>query len=132
MRSQTVQRFSILPTESFFNSIAYTLINKYAKSAVIQIWTVFGPDNQHGKWDQTVLKSEQHHFYDIYWSLWRQLSSKKSLLIIGNISGLFFNTLSYDQKYCLLNRDNLTQPIEMQLSLKGKTFSQLFLGIFEM
>ena len=132
MRSQTVQRFSILLTESFFNSIACTLINNYAKSATIQIWTVFGPDNQHGKWDQTVLKSERHRFCDIYWSLWRQLSSKKSLLIIGNISGLFFNTLSYDQKYCLLNRDNLTQPIEMQLSLKGKTFSQLFLGIFEM
>ena len=38
-----------------------------------------GPfDNQHGKWDQTVPKSEWHHFYDIYWSLWRQLSSKKS------------------------------------------------------
>ena len=29
-------------------------------------------------------------------------------------------------KYSLLNRDNLTQPIQMQLSRKQKTFSQFF------
>ena len=28
--------------------------------------------------------------------------------------------------YSLLNRDNLTQPIQMQLSQKKKTFSELF------
>ena len=43
-----------------------------------------------------------------------------------------FNTLTEDQKYSLLNRDNLTEPSEVQLSLKGKTFSRLFFGIFEM
>ena len=43
-----------------------------------------GPfNNQQGKWNQTVLKSEWHPFYHIYWSLWKQLSSKKSLLAIG-------------------------------------------------
>ena len=31
---------------------------------------------------------------------------------------LFPNTLSADGKYCIFNRDNLTQPIEMQLSQK--------------
>ena len=40
-----------------------------------------GPfDNQYGKWDQKVLISECHPFFHIYWSLWKQLSSKKSLL----------------------------------------------------
>ena len=46
-------------------------------------------DNQHGKWEQTVLKSERNHFYNINWQLGSQLSSKKCLLMIGKISGLF-------------------------------------------
>ena len=92
-----------------------------------------GPfDNEYGKWDQNVLKSKWHPFYHICWSLWRTLSSKKSLLIIGKISGLFFNTLTADQIYSLLNGDNLMEPIEMQLSLEGKTFSKLLFHIFEM
>ena len=37
---------------------------------------------------------------------------------------LFVNTLSADGKYSVLNRDNLTQPIQMQLSQKQKTFPQ--------
>ena len=63
---------------------------------------------QHGKWDQTLLKCKLHHFYHIYWSLWRQLSSKKSLLGIGKILGLYFNTLTDGHKHSVLNRDNLT------------------------
>ena len=31
-----------------------------------------------------------------------------------------------DGKYSLFNRDNLTQPIEMQFSRKRKTFSEFF------
>ena len=37
---------------------------------------------------------------------------------------MFFNILTADDKYSLLNRDNLRQPIQMQLSQKQKTFSQ--------
>ena len=37
---------------------------------------------------------------------------------------LFANTLTVDDEHYLLNRDNLTQPIQMQLSQKQKTFSQ--------
>ena len=36
------------------------------------------------------------------------------------------NTLVAYEKYAVLNRDNLTIPIQMQLSQKQKTFSQLF------
>ena len=50
--------------------------------------------------------------------------------MIAKISGLFFNTLTAGQKYSLLNRDNLKEPSEMQLSLKGKTFSQFFFRHF--
>ena len=38
---------------------------------------------------------------------------------------LFVNTLSDNDKYCLLNTDHLKQAIRMQLSKKQKTFSQL-------
>ena len=39
---------------------------------------------------------------------------------------LFANTFTVDGKYSLLNRDNLMQPIQMQLSHKQNTFSQFF------
>ena len=42
------------------------------------------------------------------------------------ILGLPVNTLAADEKYPVLNRDNLTMPIQKQLSQKQKTFSQFF------
>ena len=51
---------------------------------------------------------------------------KKSLLFTCQILGLLLNTLAADEKYPVLNRDNLTIPIQMQLSQKNKIFSQLF------
>ena len=92
-----------------------------------------GPfDKQNNKWDQTVLKSEWHHFCQIHWSLWRQLSSKKFLLEIDKILGLFFNISTTCHKYSLRNIDNLKQPTQMQSSPKRKTFSRFFFCIFEM
>ena len=41
---------------------------------------------------------------------------------------MFVNTLTADDKYSLLNRDNLTQQNRTQLSQKQKAFSQFFLG----
>ena len=38
---------------------------------------------------------------------------------------MFFNILRVDDKHYLLNRDNLTKPIQMELSKKQKTFSQI-------
>ena len=81
---------------------------------------------QHGKCAQTLLKFAWQNLYHIYWSLWRQLTFKKFLLVICKISRLFPNTLSADGKYSLLNKDNLTQPIQMQVSRKQKTFSEFF------
>ena len=46
--------------------------------------------------------------------------------MIHKILRLFVNTLRVDDKHYLLNRDNLTQPIQMQLSQKQKTFSEFF------
>ena len=79
---------------------------------------------QHGKRAQTLLKFAWQNLYHIYWSLWRHLTFKKFLLVIRKISRLFPNTLNSDGKYSLLNRDNLKQPIQVQLSRIQQTFSQ--------
>ena len=41
---------------------------------------------------------------------------------------MFVNTLTADDQYSLLNRDNLTQPIRARLSEKQKAFFQFFVG----
>ena len=51
---------------------------------------------------------------------------KKSLLVVQKILRLFVNPLTAADKYYLLNRDNLAQPIEMQISQKEKNISQSF------
>ena len=56
---------------------------------------------------------------------------KKSLLVIQKILTLFANRLIADDKHYLLNRDNLTQPIQMQLSQKQKTFSEFFFAFLK-
>ena len=53
-----------------------------------------------------------------------KLLSEKSLLLARQILGLLVNTLATDEKYAVLKRDNLTIPIQIQLSQKQKTFSQ--------
>ena len=47
------------------------------------------------------------------------------MLVLSKILGLFVNTLTDDDKYSLLYRDNLTQQIQILLSQKQKTFSKL-------
>ena len=91
-----------------------------------------GPfDKQHGKGAQALLKSTSHHLYHIHWSLPRQLIWRKSLLLKCQILGLLVNTLAADEKYPVLNRDNLTIPIQMQLSQKQKTFSEFLCPFFK-
>ena len=41
---------------------------------------------------------------------------------------MFVNTLTADDKYFLLNRENLTSQIRMQLSQKQEAFPQFFLA----
>ena len=50
------------------------------------------------------------------------MSQKKSVLGRRKALELFVNTLTADNKYSLLNRDNLTQSIRAQLSQKQKAF----------
>ena len=72
--------------------------------------------------------SNLHHscFFHIHWPLPSQLSWKTSLLLTCQILGLLVSTLAADEMYLLLNRDNMTISIQMQLSQKKITFSQFF------
>ena len=53
------------------------------------------------------------------------------MLVLCKILGLFINTLTEDDKYCLLYRENLTQPIRRLLCHKQKIFSQFFSPILK-
>ena len=45
---------------------------------------------------------------------------------------MFVNVLTTNEKYSLLNRDNLRPSIQVQLCKKEKTFPDFFFCIFEM
>ena len=91
-----------------------------------------GPfEKQHGKRAQALLKFASQHFDYTHWSLPSQLNLKKSLLLTCQILGLLLNTLAADEKYPVLNRDNLTIPIHIQLSQKQITFSQFLAPILK-
>ena len=48
------------------------------------------------------------------------------MLVLCKILSLLVNTLTDDDKYSLLYRDNLTQPIQILLYQKRKAFSKFF------
>ena len=82
---------------------------------------------EHGKRVSTLFKFERQHLYDIYWASGRQFSCKKSLLVRCKSLRLCVNTMSAVDKCCLPVRDNLVEPIHMQLSQKLKTFCSFIL-----
>ena len=47
-------------------------------------------------------------------------------LVLGEIVGVFFNTLTDDDKYPVQDCKNLPLPIQMQLSSKRRTLFQFF------
>ena len=53
------------------------------------------------------------------------------MVVLCKILGLFLNTLTDDGKCSLLYRDNLTQHMQILLSQKHKTFSQIFSEILK-
>ena len=88
-------------------------------------------NKEHGKRAQALLKSASQTLYYIHSPLLSQLSWKNSLLLTFKILGPLVNTLATDEKYPVLNRQNLTIPIQMQLSQKQKTFSLFFASFFK-
>ena len=88
-------------------------------------------NKQHGKWAKELLKSASQHLYLIHSSLPSQLSWKTFLLLTWQILALLVNTLAADERYPVLNSDNLTISIEIQLSQKKKNVFSIFCSIFE-
>ena len=86
-------------------------------------------DKQRCKPAQALLKYAPKHLYHIHRSMPSKLSWKNSLLLTCKILGLLVNTLATDEKYPVLNRDNLTIPIEMQLSQEEKRFSPVLAAL---
>ena len=75
-------------------------------------------EKTHSKGAQTLLKCQGQLLYHIYWSLWRQLPYKESLLVIYKISRLFPNTLSMNWwigfvKLSVLRREYLPSAFDM-------------------
>ena len=56
---------------------------------------------------------------------------KKFALVLCKILRLSVNALTANDKYSLLNRDNLTQRIRIVVSQKQITFSQFFSNFLE-
>ena len=56
---------------------------------------------------------------------------KKYLLVIHKMLRLFVTTLTVDEKHYLLNRDNLREPIQIQLYQKQKTFTDFILAFLK-
>ena len=56
---------------------------------------------------------------------------KRSLLVLNKILRLFVIILTTDDKHYMVNRDNLTQPIQKPLPQKQKIFSQFFFAFLK-
>ena len=58
-------------------------------------------DGQHVKGFGTLLKSGRQNFGQIFWSLWKEFTSRNSVLIVSEILRLFVNILTPNEMYCL-------------------------------
>ena len=54
---------------------------------------------QHFKGSETLLKSARQYFYDLFWTLWKKITSKNSFLGVSEILRLFVSILTPDNKY---------------------------------
>ena len=79
-------------------------------------------DNQLVNVCQTLVKSAWEITYQIFWSLWREITSKMSPLLNFKILGVFVNTLTAKDMYPVGDCENLQFLIHMQLSWKRRNF----------
>ena len=107
-------------------TITKTIISKII--ITIMMWMTIKIGNRK-KNKKTLKQNKKWSTKSNSYLLKREKRSESHLLleaIFYLLLGLFVNTLTADDKYSFLNCDNLTQPIQMQLSQKQKTFSQFF------
>ena len=73
-------------------------------------------DSVHVKRFQILVKSSWEEFYNIFWSLWAEMIWKISPWLKFEIIVLFANTSTADYKYPVPDCENLSFPIQIQLS----------------
>ena len=73
-------------------------------------------DSQHVKVSRILAKSPREHFYHVFSSFWGKLIWKMSPLVLGEILGVFVNTLTPKGKYPVQDSENFPLLIQMQLS----------------
>ena len=82
---------------------------------------------QHVDGSQKLLRSARNHFYTSPPIIRARSSRQVYVLVRSELLGQFFNTLTADYKYSRQNRENLSQQVPMQTSLKLKTCSRFFI-----
>ena len=58
-------------------------------------------DSQHVKGSETLLQSARRYLSHIFWSFWKEISSRNSFLGLSEIFRLFVNILTPDENYSL-------------------------------
>ena len=91
--------------------------------------TGFG--SQHVKASQLLPKSPRKRFCHALLSFSGKLIWNMSPLVLGEMLGMFLNTLTDDGMYPVQGCENLQLPIQMQLSDKQNNFSQFFVPFVE-
>ena len=67
-----------------------------------------------------------------YWlMIVKVIEFERSFLVTWNVLRLFVNTLTANDKYSLISKDNLMQTIQKHLSQKQNKFSPFFSAFFE-
>ena len=58
-------------------------------------------DSQHVEASKTLHKSSLQYICHIFWSIWKKISSKNSVLVVSETLRLFVNTFTPNDKYSL-------------------------------
>ena len=88
-------------------------------------------DTQHDEVSQINAKFPWEHFFQVFSSFWEKLMWNISPVLLSEILGMFLNTLSTDGKYPNEDKENLSLPIQIQLSEKRKNFSEFFISFMD-
>ena len=90
-------------------------------------------DSQHVKVSQRPLKSSLHYFSHIFWSLWREISLKNSVLAASEFFRLFVKLLTPDDKCSLSVKASVQRNQFKCFYIKIKKYFLIFfciLGIY--
>ena len=125
---------------TFWKKMIMVIGNVFAKSQTVKnfvrpLWKKcrFGTRfvTQDDKVSQILPKSQWEHFYHVLSSFWEKLIWNISPVLLGEILGMFHNTLSAESKYPIEEWENLPFAIQMQLSEKRRIFSQFFVPFMD-